>query len=174
MQISSVVVCLLKGSPFSSVLFYFFTEYYNSRQNIIMLFWKYVLDIRHWLNLFWEHMDNCLRYCRVLTTWTAGFLSLFYSHTLFSVYLQPDGVWKRERQPAHRGLHHPGRQQIQAFLALKILWIFHFDIAKRYNWRGVSKPPLRPQHRLHFVQIENLSDEKEEYFLTNLIKFYRQ
>jgi hypothetical protein len=40
----------------------------------------------------------------------------YYSYSLFAVYLQPDGVWKGERQPAHRGLHHPGRQQIQAFL----------------------------------------------------------
>ncbi len=31
------------------------TEYHNSRQNIIIMFWKYFVDITReaWLNLFW-------------------------------------------------------------------------------------------------------------------------
>ncbi len=51
-----------------------------------------------------------------------------YSYSLFEVYLQSDGVWKGERQPAHRGLHYPGRQQIDTFLIQKIrilnFWTF--------------------------------------------------
>jgi hypothetical protein len=33
----------------------FSTEYSNSRQNITILFWKYLVDIRSeaWLNTFW-------------------------------------------------------------------------------------------------------------------------
>jgi hypothetical protein len=36
---------------------YFSREYDDSRQNIIILFWKYLIEIRFeaWLNLFWEH-----------------------------------------------------------------------------------------------------------------------
>jgi hypothetical protein len=34
----------------------FSTEYHNSRQNIIILFWKYLVDIRNEarVNIFWE------------------------------------------------------------------------------------------------------------------------
>jgi hypothetical protein len=34
--------------------------YSNSRQNIIILFWKYLDDIRSeaWLNLFWEDINR--------------------------------------------------------------------------------------------------------------------
>jgi hypothetical protein len=41
---------------------YFFTEYNSSRQNIIILFWKYLVDIRSesWLNLFWENINGKL------------------------------------------------------------------------------------------------------------------
>jgi hypothetical protein len=35
---------------------YFFAEYHYSRQNLIILFWNYLADIRNdaWLNLFWK------------------------------------------------------------------------------------------------------------------------
>ncbi len=38
------------------------TEYSNSRQNIIIVFWKYLVDIRSeaWLNLFWEYLNGKL------------------------------------------------------------------------------------------------------------------
>ncbi len=41
---------------------YFSTEYHISGQNIIILFWKYVVDIRSeaWLNLFWEYINGKL------------------------------------------------------------------------------------------------------------------
>jgi hypothetical protein len=43
---------------------YFCTEYHNSRKNILILFWKYVVDIRSagQLNLFGKYsMENCLQ-----------------------------------------------------------------------------------------------------------------
>jgi hypothetical protein len=35
-------------------------EYYNSEQNIIILFRKYLVDFRSetWLNLFWEYING--------------------------------------------------------------------------------------------------------------------
>ncbi len=42
---------------------YFSTEYHNSRYNYtVILFWKYLVDIRReaWLNLFWEHINGKL------------------------------------------------------------------------------------------------------------------
>jgi hypothetical protein len=41
---------------------YFSPEYHNSRQNIIILLWKYLVDIRSeaWLNLFWEYIKGIL------------------------------------------------------------------------------------------------------------------
>jgi hypothetical protein len=40
------------------LLDYFSTKYHNSRQNVIILFWKYLVDIGReaWLNLFWENI----------------------------------------------------------------------------------------------------------------------
>jgi hypothetical protein len=49
------------------------TEYHNFRKNIIILFWKYLVDIRSeaWQNLFWEYINaNCLQ-CRVVN-WITG------------------------------------------------------------------------------------------------------
>jgi hypothetical protein len=39
---------------------YFSPEYHNSRQNIIILFSKYLVDIgsEAWLNLFWEYITG--------------------------------------------------------------------------------------------------------------------
>jgi hypothetical protein len=44
------------------LLLYFSTEYLNSRQNIIILYWKYFADIRSeaWLNLGWEYKNGKL------------------------------------------------------------------------------------------------------------------
>jgi hypothetical protein len=44
----------------STVLLY--SIYHNSRQNIISLFWKYLVYIRSetWLNLFWEYINGKL------------------------------------------------------------------------------------------------------------------
>jgi hypothetical protein len=41
---------------------HFSTEYHNSRNNIIILFWKYLVDIRNeaWLNLFWAYINGKL------------------------------------------------------------------------------------------------------------------
>jgi hypothetical protein len=41
---------------------YFSTEYDNSRQNIKILRWKYLVDIRSeaWQNLFWDHRNGKL------------------------------------------------------------------------------------------------------------------
>ncbi len=41
---------------------YFSTEYHNSRQNIIILFWKYLVDIKSeaWLHLFGEYINGKL------------------------------------------------------------------------------------------------------------------
>jgi hypothetical protein len=42
---------------------YFSTEYHNSRQNIIIMIWKYLADIirsEAWLNLFWEYINRRL------------------------------------------------------------------------------------------------------------------
>jgi hypothetical protein len=35
---------------------------HNSRQNVIILFWKYLVDIRSdaWLNLSWEYINGKL------------------------------------------------------------------------------------------------------------------
>jgi hypothetical protein len=35
------------------------TEDHNYKQNIIIMFWKYLVDIRSevWLNLFWEYIN---------------------------------------------------------------------------------------------------------------------
>jgi hypothetical protein len=48
-------------SAYSTVL-YFSTEYLNSRENIIILFCKYFVDIRSMarLNLFWEYRKGKL------------------------------------------------------------------------------------------------------------------
>jgi len=37
-------------------------EYHNSRQNILILFWKYLVNNRSeaWLNLFWENINGKL------------------------------------------------------------------------------------------------------------------
>jgi hypothetical protein len=37
-------------------LYYFSTEYHNSRQNVIVLFWKYLGHIRSeaWQNIAWD------------------------------------------------------------------------------------------------------------------------
>jgi hypothetical protein len=39
---------------------YLSTEIHNYRQNIIILFWKYLVDVRNeaWLNLVWEYMNG--------------------------------------------------------------------------------------------------------------------
>jgi len=39
---------------------YFAPEFNNSRQNIIILFWKYLVDFRSeaWLHLFWEYING--------------------------------------------------------------------------------------------------------------------
>jgi hypothetical protein len=44
------------------LVLYFSTEYSNSRQSIIVLFWKYLVDIRSktWLNLFWVYINGKL------------------------------------------------------------------------------------------------------------------
>jgi hypothetical protein len=41
---------------------YFSAEYHNSRQNVIILFWKYLVDIRSeaWLNLSCEYINGKL------------------------------------------------------------------------------------------------------------------
>ena len=41
---------------------YFSAEYQNYIQNIIILFWKYLVDVRSeaWLNLFWEYIKGIL------------------------------------------------------------------------------------------------------------------
>ncbi len=51
------------------ILLHFSPEYYNSRQNIIILFWKYLVDIRSeaWLNLFWEYIN--WKFFAVLNVW---------------------------------------------------------------------------------------------------------
>jgi hypothetical protein len=43
-------------------LHYFSTEYLTFRKNIIILFWKYLVDIRSeaGLNHFWEYIDGKL------------------------------------------------------------------------------------------------------------------
>jgi hypothetical protein len=84
----------------------------------------------------------------------------YYSYSLFAVYLQPDGVWKRERQPAHRGLHHPGRQQIEAFLIQKNIDFFIMKFIKGTMGRGGDgyRGLHYALHRLVFVQIENPSE----------------
>ena len=43
-------------------MLYFSPEYHNSRKNIIILFWKYLVDIRNeaWLNLFSEYLNGKL------------------------------------------------------------------------------------------------------------------
>ncbi len=48
-------------AAYSTVL-YFSTEYLNSRENIVILFWKYLVDIRSMatLNLFWEYREGKL------------------------------------------------------------------------------------------------------------------
>ncbi len=68
----SYTVLLLFHNSVGSVLFpmltaewlhlYFSTEYHNSRQNKIVLLWKYLADIRSmaWLNLFWENINGKL------------------------------------------------------------------------------------------------------------------
>jgi hypothetical protein len=41
----------------------FSTEYHNSRQNIIILFWKYLVSIfrsKAWRKLFWEYINGKL------------------------------------------------------------------------------------------------------------------
>ncbi len=54
---------MLKAEWLHQVL-YFSAEYHNFRQKIIILFWKYFVDIRSeaWLNLFFRNteMENCL------------------------------------------------------------------------------------------------------------------
>ncbi len=44
------------------LLYFSTTEYHNSRQNITILFWKYVVDIgsEARLNLFWEYISGKL------------------------------------------------------------------------------------------------------------------
>jgi hypothetical protein len=44
----------------SSTVLYFSPEFHNSMENIIILFWKYLVDIRSeaWLNLFWENING--------------------------------------------------------------------------------------------------------------------
>jgi hypothetical protein len=46
----------------ASVVLDFSTEYHNSRQNGIILFWKYLVDIisEAWLNLFCEYINGKL------------------------------------------------------------------------------------------------------------------
>ncbi len=48
-----------------------FPEYHNSRQNKIIIFWKYLVEIRRkaLLNLFWEYIqinENCLQFAQNL------------------------------------------------------------------------------------------------------------
>jgi hypothetical protein len=44
------------------LVLYFFPENHNSRQNIRILFWKYLVDISSeaWLKRFWEYIDRKL------------------------------------------------------------------------------------------------------------------
>jgi hypothetical protein len=46
----------------TSIVLFFSQDYYNSRQNIMILFRKYLADIRSeaWLNLFWEYINGKL------------------------------------------------------------------------------------------------------------------
>jgi hypothetical protein len=49
---------ILKAEWLHLVL-YFPAEYHNSRRNITILFWKYLVDISNeaWQNLFWEYIN---------------------------------------------------------------------------------------------------------------------
>jgi hypothetical protein len=44
------------------LVLYFSTEYNNSRQNILILLWTYLVDIRSeaWLNSFWNYKNGKL------------------------------------------------------------------------------------------------------------------
>jgi hypothetical protein len=44
------------------LVLHFSLEYINLGQNIIILFWKYLVDIKSedWLNLSWEHINGKL------------------------------------------------------------------------------------------------------------------
>jgi hypothetical protein len=46
----------------SVVLLYFSPRYISPRQNIIILLWKYLVDIgsEAWLNLFWQYINGKL------------------------------------------------------------------------------------------------------------------
>jgi hypothetical protein len=66
-------LCLLTAEWLHLVL-YFFPGYHNSRQNIIILFWKYLVDTSSeaWLNLLWEYIDGKLFAVSELP-WAIGF-----------------------------------------------------------------------------------------------------
>jgi hypothetical protein len=71
-----------------------FTEFNHSRQNIILLFWKYLVDIRSeaWLNLFWEYCTyNC---------WESVCIAYSYNMQVKTAQkLQPNCRKNKQRQP---------------------------------------------------------------------------
>ena len=46
----------------ASVVLYFPLKHKNPRQNITIMFWKYLVDIESeaWLNLFWQYINGKL------------------------------------------------------------------------------------------------------------------
>jgi hypothetical protein len=51
---------IMLTSEWLHLVLYFSTEYHISRQNIIILFWKYLVDIRReaWQKKFWEYIHG--------------------------------------------------------------------------------------------------------------------
>jgi hypothetical protein len=78
---------------------YFSTEYHNSSQSIIFLFWKYLADIRSEarLNLFWEFINGN---CFALTSQTSN-------HILQDLWLGANYFWRMvfQNQKVQKPMH---------------------------------------------------------------------
>jgi hypothetical protein len=63
----------------ATIVLYFPSEYHNSRQSIIILFQKYLVDIKSeeaWLHLIWEYIN------RKIVAVQAHTLSVLFGHNL--------------------------------------------------------------------------------------------
>ncbi len=84
----------------STAVLYYSTEYHNSRQNIIVLFCKYLVDIRSsaWLIIFWKYLKGKLFKLQFLgrTLYVTSYL--YNKHTWDKSDKQDESiiVWKKK------------------------------------------------------------------------------
>jgi hypothetical protein len=89
----SMLIPMLTAEQLHLVM-YFSTEYHYSKQNIIILFWKYFVDIRSkdGLNDFWEYKKGKLFAVHVHIIFTGIWYCIGYRQTSIPVVIPVIGI----------------------------------------------------------------------------------